>query len=268
MGTKDIWESAEYAANYLWFITQSKKCPKCGAPIQKVDGCNHMKCGAKGCKHEFCWICLTPWSKHGSATGGYWRCNRFQTKTEQDAETISSTAASPTATSDTNGATTAQNATSAANQPSTSASSQSASTSSPPAPVSGADLQVAESTTTSKEQSGPCRVLASGKGRTRNSVSALKTDVSKENDASNANTNPSKVQPARRASLHINDSDLKKTSNRATQDLHKFLHYYSRFFNHRLSMKLEIPLLDQVRINHTCVDGFSRNALAITLRDA
>ncbi|KAH7131084.1 hypothetical protein EDB81DRAFT_859704 [Dactylonectria macrodidyma] len=33
-----------------------KDCPECGTSIEKIDGCNHMKCG--GCKTHLCWICL------------------------------------------------------------------------------------------------------------------------------------------------------------------------------------------------------------------
>ena len=29
-----------------------------------------------GCGHEFCWMCKGDWSKHGSATGGYYQCTR------------------------------------------------------------------------------------------------------------------------------------------------------------------------------------------------
>ena len=35
-----------------------KKCPKCGFLIKKKSGCNHMICGNKACKFEFCWLCL------------------------------------------------------------------------------------------------------------------------------------------------------------------------------------------------------------------
>lgn len=38
--------TAEYeeAANSLWLVTNSKPCPNCNSPIQKNEGCNHMKC--------------------------------------------------------------------------------------------------------------------------------------------------------------------------------------------------------------------------------
>ncbi|XP_038072929.1 ankyrin repeat and IBR domain-containing protein 1-like [Patiria miniata] len=78
----------ELAANCLWLVTNSKPCPKCTAPIQKNDGCNHMKCTK--CKHDFCWVCQEAWSKHSSETGGYFRCNRFEvvTKVDEKAENL------------------------------------------------------------------------------------------------------------------------------------------------------------------------------------
>ncbi|XP_070570683.1 ankyrin repeat and IBR domain-containing protein 1-like isoform X2 [Ptychodera flava] len=76
--TKD----SESAANFLWLVTNSKPCPKCNSPIQKNEGCNHMKCTK--CKYDFCWVCLEPWNKHGSATGGYFRCNRYEAVQKAD----------------------------------------------------------------------------------------------------------------------------------------------------------------------------------------
>ncbi len=29
------------------------------------------------CRHEFCWICMGDWAEHGSNTGGYYKCNKF-----------------------------------------------------------------------------------------------------------------------------------------------------------------------------------------------
>jgi ankyrin repeat/IBR domain-containing protein 1 len=66
-------EVAFSAAANLWIVKNSKPCPnvKCKAPIQKNEGCNHMKCSK--CKHEFCWVCREEWKKHNSATGGYFK---------------------------------------------------------------------------------------------------------------------------------------------------------------------------------------------------
>eukprot|EP00605_Chrysophyceae_sp_TOSAG23-4_P000004 GSChrysophyteH1.ASY1.ANO1.4.1 assembled CDS len=67
-----------------WIIVNTKKCPHCTSRIEKNQGCNHMSC--KVCKHEFCWICMDPWSDHGQATGGYYKCNRFELgKVSEDA---------------------------------------------------------------------------------------------------------------------------------------------------------------------------------------
>ncbi|XP_069620140.1 E3 ubiquitin-protein ligase RNF14-like isoform X1 [Ranitomeya imitator] len=47
----------ENIKNVEWIGENSKPCPSCKAPIQKIDGCNRMTC--TGCKKNFCWTCLT-----------------------------------------------------------------------------------------------------------------------------------------------------------------------------------------------------------------
>lgn len=64
------------AENATWILANTKKCPKCKTQIEKSQGCNHMTC--RSCKHEFCWLCKGEWKNHGSATGGYYRCNRYE----------------------------------------------------------------------------------------------------------------------------------------------------------------------------------------------
>lgn len=65
-----------------WILAHTKRCPNgvCNTRIEKNQGCNHMSC--KVCKHEFCWICMGAWSDHGTNTGGYYSCNRFDAKKE------------------------------------------------------------------------------------------------------------------------------------------------------------------------------------------
>lgn len=44
-----------------------------------------MSC--KQCTYEFCWLCRGPWSEHGSHTGGYYQCNKYDAsdaKSEDD----------------------------------------------------------------------------------------------------------------------------------------------------------------------------------------
>lgn len=60
-----------------WIIVNTKKCPSCASRIEKNQGCNHMKCGK--CSFDFCWICMGPWTDHNQDTGGYYKCNRFET---------------------------------------------------------------------------------------------------------------------------------------------------------------------------------------------
>lgn len=65
--------------NINWLTANTKRCPKCHAAIEKNGGCMHMTCNKQsgGCGYEFCWMCRGPWSEHGSATGGYYSCNRY-----------------------------------------------------------------------------------------------------------------------------------------------------------------------------------------------
>ncbi|CAI5705887.1 unnamed protein product [Peronospora effusa] len=58
-----------------WILANTKKCPKCSVRIEKNQGCNHMTC--RSCNYEFCWICIEGWDKHGSGTGGFYKCNRY-----------------------------------------------------------------------------------------------------------------------------------------------------------------------------------------------
>lgn len=63
-----------------WISANTKECPKCVATIEKNGGCNHMTC--RKCKHEFCWVCMGPWSEHGTS---WYNCNRFEEKAGVDA---------------------------------------------------------------------------------------------------------------------------------------------------------------------------------------
>jgi len=40
------------------------------------------------CRHEFCWLCLGDWKEHGSATGGYYQCNKYDTAKKSGDQTI------------------------------------------------------------------------------------------------------------------------------------------------------------------------------------
>ncbi|KAJ7622701.1 hypothetical protein B0H17DRAFT_1085285 [Mycena rosella] len=63
-----------------WIKSNTKECGKCMSTIEKNGGCNHMTC--KKCKHEFCWVCMGPWSEHGTA---WYSCNRYDEKGGVDA---------------------------------------------------------------------------------------------------------------------------------------------------------------------------------------
>jgi len=77
-----------------WIKSNTKECSNCQSTIEKNGGCkyvilillslkinesflwySHMTC--KKCKHEFCWVCMGPWSEHGTA---WYSCNRYDEK--------------------------------------------------------------------------------------------------------------------------------------------------------------------------------------------
>ncbi|KAI8611769.1 hypothetical protein BC830DRAFT_1068454 [Chytriomyces sp. MP71] len=63
-----------------WISANTKECEKCNSTIEKNGGCNHMTC--RKCKYEFCWVCMGPWSDHGTQ---WYNCNRFDDKAGVDA---------------------------------------------------------------------------------------------------------------------------------------------------------------------------------------
>jgi ariadne-1 len=67
-----------------WILANTKSCPKCVSRIEKNQGCNHMTC--QRCKYEFCWICMGDWHEHGSNTGGYYKCNKFDPNNSNPSE--------------------------------------------------------------------------------------------------------------------------------------------------------------------------------------
>eukprot|EP01124_Arcella_intermedia_P000217 TRINITY_DN10115_c0_g1_i1.p1 TRINITY_DN10115_c0_g1~~TRINITY_DN10115_c0_g1_i1.p1 ORF type:complete len:1098 (-),score=293.89 TRINITY_DN10115_c0_g1_i1:30-3323(-) len=68
--SKVSFDSEDEAASVRWLLKFTQDCPKCGAPIQKNGGCNHMSC--KTCRHQYCWVCLENWeSSHYSCTNSH-----------------------------------------------------------------------------------------------------------------------------------------------------------------------------------------------------
>ena len=77
-------KNSSESENLVWIIANTKMCPnvKCGRPIEKSTGCNHMTC--KVCSHEFCWLCTGKWSEHNQSTGGFYKCNLFEENKEKE----------------------------------------------------------------------------------------------------------------------------------------------------------------------------------------
>lgn len=82
-------------ATQLWLAARTKECPKCHVRIEKNKACNHMTCAK--CGHHFCWHCKGPWSSHGSSTGGFYSCQKYNEDvakgnySEEEKKLISST---------------------------------------------------------------------------------------------------------------------------------------------------------------------------------
>eukprot|EP01103_Thecamoeba_quadrilineata_P002550 TRINITY_DN12499_c0_g1_i1.p1 TRINITY_DN12499_c0_g1~~TRINITY_DN12499_c0_g1_i1.p1 ORF type:complete len:498 (-),score=80.68 TRINITY_DN12499_c0_g1_i1:94-1563(-) len=76
---KWLQKASDESENVNWLLANTKKCPKCRSPIEKNGGCMHMTCykNAGGCGYEFCWLCRGAWTDHGSNTGGYYACNKY-----------------------------------------------------------------------------------------------------------------------------------------------------------------------------------------------
>ncbi|KAK3142806.1 hypothetical protein QOZ80_4BG0351840 [Eleusine coracana subsp. coracana] len=54
-------KNASDSENANWVLAHTKHCPGCRKPIEKNQGCSHMRCR---CGHSFCWLCLDPLSRH------------------------------------------------------------------------------------------------------------------------------------------------------------------------------------------------------------
>jgi ariadne-1 len=77
-------KASSESENLTWLAANTKKCPKCASFIEKNGGCMHMTCTKAGCGFEFCWLCRGSWKEHGSATGGYYKCNKYEKNKDVD----------------------------------------------------------------------------------------------------------------------------------------------------------------------------------------
>jgi len=82
-------KAGDESENVRWMIANTKKCPECRKPIEKNGGCMHMTCQkhSGGCGFEFCWLCRGPWTQHGTETGGYYACNKYDVSKAKDEDT-------------------------------------------------------------------------------------------------------------------------------------------------------------------------------------
>ena len=60
-----------FGSSVFWVAKHTKPCPNCGVPIEKNQGCNHIRCSQ--CQFDFCWICLAHLDTHMMAH----TCNQY-----------------------------------------------------------------------------------------------------------------------------------------------------------------------------------------------
>ncbi|XP_039207185.1 E3 ubiquitin-protein ligase RNF14 [Crotalus tigris] len=60
-GKRVIQKALEEMESKKWLECNSKSCPCCGTPIEKLNGCNRMRCTA--CMQYFCWLCMRALSR-------------------------------------------------------------------------------------------------------------------------------------------------------------------------------------------------------------
>lgn len=79
---KWILKNKDDSQNAQWIVVNTKPCPKCKTPIEKNNGCNHMRCKPP-CGQNFCWLCL---GQLGCKCNGYNRAVTQNVKEENESE--------------------------------------------------------------------------------------------------------------------------------------------------------------------------------------
>lgn len=47
-----------------------------------------MTCRVSTCNYQFCWVCMGDWSLHGAASGGHYKCNKYEEKIKTDTKLV------------------------------------------------------------------------------------------------------------------------------------------------------------------------------------
>ena len=64
-----------------WLDENTKQCPNpagCGAHIEKISGCSHMRCRA--CRFEWCWVCRGKYQGRYTCNAGEMRAGKCPCK--------------------------------------------------------------------------------------------------------------------------------------------------------------------------------------------